>query len=266
MRTFRSQIVSDADAGPVGGSGMRRIAAEETGAAEDRPGTARVPGRPRRRREAQILDAAEAVFAEAGFSGASMQQIAERAGLPKANLHYYFGTKEGLYRAVLARILDLWVDAFEHFRPEADPASALAAYIEDKMLWSRTRPLASRVFANELLHGAVQVQDYLDGKLRAQVAATVAVMEGWIAAGRMAPVDPWHLIFTLWAATQTYADFEVQVRAVLDCNSLDDAAWRRATDAVLALVLRGCGLPVGPRAAAAPPASPRSRAPAADPL
>lgn len=202
------------------------------------------PGRPRRQREALILDAAEAVFAEAGFSGAAMQAIADRSGLPKANIHYYFGTKEALYRAVLARILDLWVDAFEHFRADRDPAEALTAYIGDKMRWTRERPLASKVFANELLHGAAQVQDYLSGKLREQVAATVCIIEGWIAEGRMAPVDPWHLIFTLWAATQTYADFDVQVRAVLDRPVLEDQDFRRATEAVLRLVLRGCGLSV----------------------
>lgn len=210
------QIEPEADAGPV--------------------------GRPRRQREARILDAAEAVFAEAGFSGAAMQAIADRSGLPKANIHYYFGTKEALYRAVLARILDLWVDAFEHFRADRDPAEALTAYIGDKMRWTRERPLASKVFANELLHGAGQVQDYLSGKLREEVAATVAVIEGWIGEGRMAPVDPWHLIFTLWAATQTYADFDVQVRAVLGRPVLEEEDFERATDAVLTLVLRGCGL------------------------
>ena len=113
-------------------------------------------GRTRRLNEERILGAAEAVFAEAGFNGASMQAIAEKAGLPKANLHYYFGTKEGLYRALLANILDMWVDAFDHFVPERDPAAALTAYVRDKMRWSRTRPLASKVFANEVIHGAQQ--------------------------------------------------------------------------------------------------------------
>jgi TetR/AcrR family transcriptional regulator len=199
-------------------------------------------GRLRRAREAQILDAAEGVFAEAGFSGATMQGIAERAGLPKANVHYYFGTKETLYRAVLARILDLWVDAFDHLVPERDPAEALAAYIRDKMRWSRSRPLASKVFANEIIHGAPQVADYLSGKLKRTLDEKARVIEGWIAAGRMAPVDPRHLVFTLWAATQTYADFEAQIRAVLGRETMDDDVFLVASRHVTGLILRGCGL------------------------
>ncbi len=216
------------------------------GNAEDSPdptATRRpVGGRTRRLNEARILRAAEAVFAEAGYTGASMQAIAEKAGLPKANLHYYFGTKEGLYRTLLADILDMWVDAFDHFEPDRDPAGALAAYVRDKMRWSRTRPLASKVFANEVIHGAQQIEGYLSNKLRRRVAEKAVVINDWIRAGKMAPVDPQHLFFSLWAITQTYADFDVQVRAVLGRRTLSDAEFDAATEQVLAFVLRGCGL------------------------
>jgi TetR/AcrR family transcriptional regulator len=199
-------------------------------------------GRTRRINEAKILKAAEAVFAEAGYNGASMQAIAERAGLPKANLHYYFGTKETLYRTLLARILDMWVEAFDHIEPERDPAEALAAYIRDKMAWSRTRPLASKVFANEIVHGAQQIEGYLTDKLRRTVEQKSAVIRGWIAEGRMAEVDPRHLFFLLWAATQTYADFDAQVSAVLGTSELAARDWDTATAEVTRVVLRGCGL------------------------
>ena len=182
------------------------------------------------------------MFAEAGYTGASMQAIAEKAGLPKANLHYYFGTKKGLYRTLLSHILDTWVDTFEHIAPERDPAEALAAYIRDKMWWSRTRPLASKVFANEIIHGAQQIEGYLATKLKDRMEAKAEVVEGWIAAGRMAAVDPKHLFFSLWATTQTYADFEVQIRAVLGRPNLDSADFDHATRQVVGLMLRGCGL------------------------
>ena len=213
------------------------------GASPDPTATRRpAGGRTRQLNEARILSAAEAVFAEAGFTGAAMQAIAEKAGLPKANLHYYFGTKEGLYRALLANILDMWVDAFDHFTPESDPAEALTAYVRDKMRWSRTRPLASKVFANEVIHGAQQIEGYLNNKLRRRVEEKSAVIKTWIRAGRMAPIDPKHLFFSLWAITQTYADFDVQVRAVLGRKSLSEADFDAATDQVLAFMLRGCGL------------------------
>lgn len=206
------------------------------------------PPKPRRRAElrrdieSRILDAAERVFAETGYEGASTSRIAAVAGLPKANLHYYFGTKDALYRAVLTGILGLWLGAADDFVPDADPAAAIEAYVRAKMEWSRSRPLASRVFANELLHGAPFLREYLENDLRGWVEAKGRVIREWIADGRMAPVEPRHLFFMLWAATQTYADFAVQVRAVLGLDELDDDAFDRAAAEVVAFVLRGCGL------------------------
>ena len=196
----------------------------------------------RQANEALILGAAERVFARAGFIGATMAAIADEAGLPKANLHYYFGAKQGLYRAVLARTLHDWLLPLEGLTPEADPRDALERYIRAKMAMSAQRPDASRVFANELLHGAAVVGELMRGELREMVRLKAAVVDGWIAAGRMAPVDSTHLFFTIWAATQTYADFDLQVRAVLGRDELGPADHRRATEHVVALILRGCGL------------------------
>jgi len=202
-------------------------------------------GRIRQQQEAAILAAAEKVFARAGFQGATMAEIALQAGLPKSNLHYYFGTKAEVYRAVLANILRLWLAETDRINPEADPCEALADYVEAKMRLSAERPDASRVFANELLHGAPQIGGFLRNELRVLVADKAAVIYAWIAAGKMAPVDPTHLFFSLWALTQTYADFETQVCAVLGRPGLQAADYRRATDHVLNLVLRGCGLTGG---------------------
>lgn len=199
-------------------------------------------GRIRQQQEGAILQAAEQVFARAGFQGATMAEIALRAGLPKSNLHYYFGTKAEVYRAVLGHILRLWLAETDCITPDADPREALGHYIAAKMRLTAERPDASRVFANELLHGAPEIGDYLRGELRALVADKAQVIEGWIAAGRMAPVDPVHLFISLWALTQTYADFETQVCAVLGRPQLGPADYRRATAHVQALVLRGCGL------------------------
>ena len=196
----------------------------------------------RQANEALILGAGEKVFARAGFNGATMAAIADEAGLPKANLHYYFGSKLDLYRAVLARTLHDWLVPLEGLVPDADPASALSAYLRAKMAMSAQRPDASRVFANELLHGAAVVGELMRGELRSMVRTKAAVIDGWIAAGRMAPVDSTHLFFTLWAATQTYADFAVQVAAVLGRDELTAADHQRATEHVVGLVLRGCGL------------------------
>ena len=192
--------------------------------------------------ESAILRAAERVFARAGFEGATMADIADEAGLPKANLHYYFGAKRALYRAVLDAVLHDWLGPLEAITPEADPRTALRHYIELKMALAAERPHASRVFANELLHGAPVVLDLLRTDLRQQVLDKAAVIDGWIAAGRMAPVDSVHLFFTIWAATQTYADFDVQIHAVLGTEPDPATDTPRATAHVTSLILRGCGL------------------------
>ncbi|MFC3227841.1 TetR/AcrR family transcriptional regulator [Marinibaculum pumilum] len=195
-----------------------------------------------RQMRSRILEAAEAVFAQRGFDGATTAAIARAAGLPKANLHYYFGTKEALYRAVLADILDLWLAGADGIRPDADPAAALEAYIREKVYWSRNRPNASRVFAGEVQGGARRIGDYLSGHLRDWVEGKATVMEGWMAQGRMARVDARHLIFSIWALTQHYADFAPQVTAVLGRERLDGPEFERITRHVTGLVLAGCGL------------------------
>ncbi len=196
----------------------------------------------RQTNEALILLAAEKVFARAGFAGATMAAISEGSGLPKANLHYYFGSKEVLYRAVLARILNDWLAPTHGITADAEPRAALEQYIRAKMELSAQRPDGSKVFANEMLHGAPVVKELLRTELRQLVISKAAVVQGWIDAGRMAPVDATHLFFTIWAATQTYADFDVQVSAVLGTVSLGPRDYARATEHVVGLILRGCGL------------------------
>jgi len=196
----------------------------------------------RQTNEALILSAAEKVFARAGFGGATMATIAEASGLPKANLHYYFGSKEVLYRAVLARILSDWLVPTHGITADAEPRAAIEQYIRAKMALSAQRPDGSKVFANELLHGAPVVHTLLSTELRQMVLEKAAVVQSWVDAGRMAPVDPIHLFFTIWAATQTYADFDVQVSAVLGRKTLTAKDHARATEHVVSLILRGCGL------------------------
>lgn len=192
--------------------------------------------------EARILAAAKSVFAETGFSGATTAEIAKRAGVPKANLHYYFKTKTDLYRQVLQGILQLWLGTGDLIKPESDPAEALNHYIAAKIELAQQRPLASRVFANEIIHGAPQIGDFLQEELRDWVDRKARVIEGWIADGKMRKVDPRHLFFMIWANTQTYADFAVQIAAVLGRESLAPEDYQLAARQVSEIILAGCGL------------------------
>jgi TetR/AcrR family transcriptional regulator len=209
-------------------------------AAAEAPDTGRAASR--KATEEKILEAAEGVFAERGFSGTTTAAIAGAAGLPKANVHYYFGTKKALYRAVLDNILDLWLAPMAEITEDADPARALTSYIKTKMWYSKNRPNGSKVFANEVLHGAPQISDYLSDHLRHTVEDKSAVLRSWMDQGRISTVDPVHLLFVIWAATQTYADFDVQVATVLGKQSLDDTDFAVAENTVIQMVLATCGL------------------------
>jgi TetR/AcrR family transcriptional regulator len=204
--------------------------------------TARPPRRTeiRQQNETLILQAAEKVFAEAGFGGATMQLIADMAGLPKANLHYYFATKEDLYRRVVQDIFEIWLHAAETMDKAPGPVEGIGAYIQAKMDISRRHPNGSKVWAFEVMHRAPVIQDYLETTLRAWTTGRVRLIERWIAEGKMEPVDPEHLLYMLWATTQHYADFGHQIET-LNAGPLSDDDWQKATDSVKAMILRGIG-------------------------
>lgn len=206
--------------------------------ATDRP-TKRVETR--RANERVILEAAEKVFAEAGFGGATMQLIADMAGLPKANLHYYFATKEELYRKVVSRIFEIWLHAAESFDKAAGPVEGIGAYIDAKMEISRRHPFGSKVWASEVMHGAPVIQDYLETTLRDWTAGRAAAIQRWIDEGKMAPVDPHHLLYMIWATTQHYADFGHQIETLNAGRPLSERQWKAAKASVKAIVLRGIG-------------------------
>ena len=142
----------------------------------------------------------------------------------------------------IERILDEWLASGGQIQPEADPAEAFSAYVAAKVEASRRRPYASKVFANEILHGAPHSGDYLKIQVRAWVEAKGRVIDGWVKRGLMQPVEPRHLFFVIWAATQTYADFETQVRAVLGRERIRPADYQEATRLITRMVLGACGL------------------------
>jgi len=162
-----------------------------------------------------ILDAALEVFSQHGYRGATLDQIAEGAGLSKPNLLYYFPSKEAVHKALLTGLLDTWLDPLRAMDPNGEPMAEIMAYVRRKLDLARDYPRESRLFANEILQGAPRMREAIEGDLHDLVAEKAQVLTRWMEAGRIAKVDPVHLIFSIWALTQHYADFDVQVRAVL---------------------------------------------------
>jgi TetR/AcrR family transcriptional regulator len=183
-----------------------------------------VQGKPRpktriqREKQDIILDAALGIFSLHGFRGATIDQIAEAAGMSKPNLLYYFASKEEIHRRLLTSMLDLWLDPLRELDSDGDPMPEIRSYIRRKLEMARDYPRESRLFANEMLQGAPHAIDVLEGELRVLVDDKAKVIESWMEQGKIARTDPYHLIFSIWATTQHYADFDVQVRAVLGLN------------------------------------------------
>ena len=164
---------------------------------------------------AAIMEAALDVFSSHGFRGATLDQIAETAGLSKPNLLYYFPSKDAVHAALLARLLTTWLDPLKAMNPEGEPVAEIMAYVRRKLELSRDFPRESRLFANEILQGAPRLKAVIETDLKALVDDKAAVLTAWMDQGRIARLSPHHLIFSIWSLTQHYADFDVQVRAML---------------------------------------------------
>ena len=191
------------------------------------------------RNEERILDAAQEVFATYGYQGATIDEVAHRAGISKPNLHYYFKRKRDLYLAVLRRTLEIWLVPLRELDRTGDPEEEIGNYIAHKVQLSRRFPAASRVFANEIVQGAPFLKGYLQTDLRKVVERKAAVIQHWIDEGKLAPIDPYHLIFLIWAATQHYADFIPQIKAVMNVSRLNQGHFRKVEQSLSRIILHG---------------------------
>jgi TetR/AcrR family transcriptional regulator len=198
-----------------------------------------VQSRQRQEMMHRILIAAEQVFADYGYAGASFGRIAGVAGLPKSNVVYYFETKETLYRRVVEDIFNVWRAAADSLQPDATPYDALGSYIDTKLELARARPNGSKVWANEIIQRAPIVQDYLESELRRWTDDRIAIIDGWIARGLMRPISARHLLYAIWATTQHYADFTHQIQTLNQSKALSDAQWLETKKSVKEILLRG---------------------------
>ncbi|MFC3282242.1 TetR/AcrR family transcriptional regulator [Litchfieldella rifensis] len=203
---------------------------------------AKKKGEIRRRNVEKILLAAEQVFAEKGYAGASMGDIAQLADIPKSNVHYYFATKEELYHEVLLGLLEVWKQDALCFELYDDPRIVLSSYIRAKMNHSRVRAHGSKVWASEVMQGAPILQEQLRDNLYEWAKLKEAKIREWIDDGRILPVEPAHLLYMIWASTQHYADFDYQISLLNDDRPLDDIQFEKAVQSVTTVVLRGIGL------------------------
>lgn len=193
--------------------------------------------------EADIVVQAVRVFAERGYEGASVATIAENAGLSKQNLMYYFPTKQALYQRVLDDVLDEWLERMAKLAdPEQEPREVLRAYVQAKLRFSREQPLASRVYALEVISGAPLYGSQIRKRVVPLLRKDIEVFERWASEGKIAPVNVTHLLFAIWAMTQSYADFSTQMALVLNHRQLTRKDWDDAEKMIIDMVLAAVGL------------------------
>jgi TetR/AcrR family transcriptional regulator len=196
----------------------------------------------RKKNKALILNAAKKEFVTFGFEGASIKRIAERANIPRANIHYYFANKMELYQELLSNIVSIWNSKFDSLNMNDDPKTVLSAYIRSKVMYSRDDPDASRIFASEIIHGAPVLNDYLSTDFKVWVQTKVDVIQYWIKQQLIDDINPYHLLFLIWGATQHYADFNVQVLAAMDKAEMDEQSFDAVVNSITTIVLKGCGV------------------------
>ncbi len=194
--------------------------------------------------EADIVAEAVRVFAECGYEGASIATVAENAGLSKQNLMYYFPTKQALYERVLDGVLDEWLDRMDSLAdPEQDPRDVLRAYVQAKLRFSREQPWASRVYAMEVISGAQLYGDQIQKRVVPLLRKDIEVFERWIGEGKIGQINATHLLFAIWAMTQSYADFSTQMALVLNRKQLSKKDFEDGEEMITNMVLAAVALP-----------------------
>ena len=196
----------------------------------------------RQKNQDLIIEVASEQFATHGYAATKMVDIAKAADIPKPNVFYYFSSKDKLYNAVLETVTQPLLEASKPIEELDDPVEALTQYIQTKLTISRDHPFASKVFANEVMSGGKVLPKEIGDELFNQSQMIIDKFSTWSAKGLMDNVPAHHLMFTIWAATQTYADFGWQICSVMKKEHLDEQDYEEAANFITQLVIKGCGV------------------------
>ena len=159
----------------------------------------------------RIREAALEAFSTNGFRGTTLDQISGLANLSKSNLIYYYSSKEDIYLDLFAELLEQWLEPLITLGKEGDPIEEILSYVQAKLALSRDKPRESRLFANEILRGCPRISGFIKKDLKAVVVEVEEKFQHWMDAGKIAETNPRHLLYSIWAVTQHYADFESQI-------------------------------------------------------
>ena len=196
----------------------------------------------RARNQDRILRAAEEEFVLKSYRGATMQGIADRAGLPKANIHYYFKNKKNLYKVVLRSIIQEWNEGLVTMTVDSDPKTVIEKFVRTKLHQAFAHPNRHKLFAVEVISGAPHLHDFMSTTMQEWALDKVQVMKIWHEQGKISVADPLQLLILVWATTQRYAEFETEIIGLMGKTAYDKDDETRAAEFLVPFILRGCGL------------------------
>ncbi len=148
--------------------------------------------------EQKIFDAAHEVFVQKGMDGAKMQEIADRAGINKALLHYYYRSKEKLYEMVARAIIGRAVSVIREFLETEYPLEEkirrfVGFYVE---LIARNPYIPIFVISEMNKHPDRFIDNILPKEIP-KPDVFLRQVEAEVAAGRIRPVKPQHLLVNM---------------------------------------------------------------------
>jgi len=196
----------------------------------------------RAQNQAVILAAAEEEFVLKGFGGATMQSIADRAELPKANIHYYFKNKKNLYQVVLHSIIQEWNDGLVTMTVDSNPKVVIEKFVRTKLRQAFAHPNRHKLFALEVIVGAPHLHDFMSSTMKEWALDKAKVMKIWHEQGKISIADPLQLLILIWATTQRYAEFETEIVGLMGKDNYDEQDEARAAEFLVPFILRGCGI------------------------
>lgn len=148
--------------------------------------------------EQRIFHAAHELFVQKGLDGAKMQEIADRAGINKALLHYYYRSKEKLYEQVAKAVLSRALPAVRNMIESEDPLEEkIARFIDFYIDLISRNPFVPLFVINELNKHPDRFFETILPKELPKPQVFIRQVEEAVAAGRLQPVRPKHLLVNI---------------------------------------------------------------------
>ena len=192
----------------------------------------------------RIIACAEEVFAKKGFAGARTQEIAELAGVNKAMIYYYFGSKEKLLREVLQRVLfELIGLSQEILNKNPPPAEALEQFYRGFFYYVARHKNFSRMTTMDLGSEGAYLVTMFENFFRPLFERGARFIERGVARGEFRPVDARQFLVSIYGMTISYfADARFVTILFGGDDAMKEEVLEKRLEHLLDLIFTGLGV------------------------